>query len=69
MKVMLRQNEGGKLLVYVPKKDLEEEVVKQSLGSQGEKVLTLANGWKLSIVNWKDTLILPITLEATRIST
>ena len=35
MKVMLRKNGAGTLVVYVPKKDLEEEVVKQADGEAG----------------------------------
>ena len=44
MKVMLRMNDAGTLVVYVPKKDLEEEVVKETDGAAG-KILTLTNGW------------------------
>ncbi|MGK7930358.1 MAG: putative nitrogen fixation protein NifT, partial [Microcystaceae cyanobacterium] len=47
MKVMLHNNKLGHLSVYVPKKDLEEEVVKEEKTDDG-KVLTLANGWELS---------------------
>ena len=46
MKVMLRMNDAGTLVVYVAKKDLEEEVVKQTDSETG-KILTLANGWEL----------------------
>jgi nitrogen fixation protein NifT len=64
MKVMLRHNALGHLVVYVPKKDLEEEVVKQEEGADG-KVFTLANGWELAIDSLEEPLKLPKTIEAT----
>jgi nitrogen fixation protein NifT len=67
MKVMLRQNSGGKLTVYVPKKDLEEEVVKQ-VDSEVGKVFTLANGWELEFSNLPEPLKLPQTYEARRLA-
>ncbi|MDY6901448.1 MAG: putative nitrogen fixation protein NifT [Cyanobacteriota bacterium] len=67
MKVMLRKNGAGTLVVYVPKKDLEEEVVKQADGEAG-KVLTLANGWELEFPDMPDTQELPKTVEAKRLS-
>lgn len=67
MKVMLRQNSAGTLLVYVAKKDLEEEVVHQAIGAEG-RVLTLANGWELEIANAAEPLQLPQTVEAKRLA-
>ncbi|AFY58713.1 putative nitrogen fixation protein FixT [Rivularia sp. PCC 7116] len=67
MKVMLRKNGAGTLVVYVPKKDLEEEVVKQADGEAG-KVLTLANGWELEFPDMPSTQDLPKTVEAKRLS-
>ncbi|MBW4518458.1 MAG: putative nitrogen fixation protein NifT [Scytolyngbya sp. HA4215-MV1] len=67
MKVMLRQNSAGTLLVYVAKKDLEEEVVHQTTGEQG-RILTLANGWELAIDLLQDPLQLPQTVEARRLA-
>ncbi|NMG05598.1 putative nitrogen fixation protein NifT [Brasilonema sp. UFV-L1] len=67
MKVMLRQNDAGNLVVYVAKKDLEEEVVKQTEGAEG-KIFTLANGWELTFPNLPDPLQLPQTVEAKRLS-
>lgn len=66
MKVMLHLNPTGHLSVYVPKKDLEEEVVKQTPSDDG-KVLTLANGWELEFKNLADDIKLPQTLEAKRL--
>ncbi len=67
MKVMLRQNAAGHLVVYVAKKDLEEEVVSQTVGSQG-KIFTLANGWELAIPDLPEPLRLPQTIEAKRLA-
>jgi nitrogen fixation protein NifT len=67
MKVMLRMNDAGTLIAYVPKKDLEEEVVKQTDGEAG-KILTLANGWELEFSEFPDKSRLPLTVEAKRLS-
>lgn len=66
MKVILSKNSAGHLSVYVPKKDLEEEVVKETEGSEG-KILTLANGWELAFANLNDETKLPQTLDAKRL--
>ncbi|MEM9979403.1 MAG: putative nitrogen fixation protein NifT, partial [Cyanobacteria bacterium P01_D01_bin.2] len=44
MKVMLHTSRTGKLMIYVAKKDLEEEVVKQTQTDDAQ-IFTLANGW------------------------
>lgn len=67
MRVMLRNNCAGHLVVYVPKKDLEEEVVSQA-DVEGDRVLTLANGWELAVSGWTDSLKLPQTVEAKRLN-
>ncbi|MGK7915518.1 MAG: putative nitrogen fixation protein NifT [Prochloraceae cyanobacterium] len=66
MKVILSRNDAGHLSVYVPKKDLEEEVVTQTNGEEG-KILTLANGWQLAFKNLDDETKLPQTLQAKRL--
>ena len=66
MKVMLRMNDAGTLVVYVAKKDLEE-VVKQTDSETG-KILTLANGWELEFSEFPDKSRLPLTVEAKRLS-
>ena len=66
MKVMLRRNEAGHLSVYVPKKDLEEEVVEQTNGEEG-RILTLANGWQLAFNDLDDETKLPQTFNAKRL--
>ncbi|MBU7584788.1 MAG: putative nitrogen fixation protein NifT [Nostoc sp. TH1S01] len=67
MKVMLRQNSAGHLVVYIAKKDLEEEVVNQTESGEG-KISTLANGWELAISDLTEPLKLPQTIEAKRIA-
>jgi len=67
MKVMLRMNDAGTLVVYVAKKDLEEEVVKETDGEAG-KILTLTNGWELEFSEFPDKSCLPVTVEAKRLS-
>jgi nitrogen fixation protein NifT len=67
MKVMLRRNNTGTLVVYVAKKDLEEDVVKEEETAEG-RVMTLANGWELAFKNLEEPLRLPQTVEARRIA-
>jgi len=67
MKVMLHNGDKGQLMVYVAKKDLEEEVVSQS--TDGDVTLvTLSNGWELSINSLTDPLKLPKTVNAKRMN-
>ncbi len=68
MKVMLRRGQTGKLIVYVAKKDLEEEVVSQTDEANGNKIFTLTNGWELEIANLSEPLQLPQTVEARRLN-
>jgi nitrogen fixation protein NifT len=67
MKVMLRKNSAGHLIVYVAKKDLEEEVVKEVEVDQ-DKIFTLANGWELAIAKVDFPAKLPQTVEARRLA-
>jgi nitrogen fixation protein NifT len=68
VKVMLRHNHAGHLSVYVPKKDLEEEVVGDTVTEDG-RVLTLSNGWELafSLSDLSDPIKLPQTLDARKL--
>ena len=66
MKVMLRREDEGNLSVYVPRKDLEELVVKETVEGDG-KILTLANGWELQFSNLNDETTLPQTFDAKRL--
>ncbi|MBD2427666.1 putative nitrogen fixation protein NifT [Phormidium sp. FACHB-1136] len=67
MKVMLRTNAAGHLLVYVAKKDLEEEVVSQTQGDNAH-ILTLANGWKLEVKGLGDPISMPRTVDARKLN-
>ncbi|MDJ0732127.1 MAG: putative nitrogen fixation protein NifT [Crocosphaera sp.] len=66
MKVILRREDEGNLSVYVPKKDLEELVVNETIEGDG-KILTLANGWELQFSNLNDDTNLPQTFDAKRL--
>ncbi|MDJ0598756.1 MAG: putative nitrogen fixation protein NifT [Crocosphaera sp.] len=66
MKVILRREDEGNLSVYVPKKDLEELVVNETVEGEG-KILTLANGWELQFSNLNDDTNLPQTFDAKRL--
>ena len=66
MKVMLTDR-AGQLLVYVAKKDLEEEVVKQ-IQTEEAHIFTLANGWELSIEGLSDPIKTPQTVQAKRLN-
>lgn len=54
-------------MVYVAKKDLEEEVVKQ-VQADDAQILTLANGWELSITGLEDPIKTPQTVRAKRLN-
>ncbi len=67
MKVMLRKNQAGQLVAYIPKKDLEEAVVAVAPGGDGTGatcVMTLANGRRLLVELGAGEPPLPATLEA-----
>ncbi|WP_095205102.1 putative nitrogen fixation protein NifT [Mesorhizobium carmichaelinearum] len=67
MKVMIRRTSAG-LSAYVPKKDLEEPIVKcENEGLWGGTV-TLRNGWRLVLPDLPQDTHLPITVEARKIS-
>jgi nitrogen fixation protein NifT len=63
MKVMIR-NSGGKVSVYVPKKDLEEFVVEQEKETLWGGTVTLGNGWVLELPDLPVDTKLPLTVEA-----
>jgi len=66
MKVMLRRNQIGHLVVYVPKKDLEEEVTEQK-DTEESTLVTLASGWELALPLFTESMKLPRTVEAKRL--
>jgi nitrogen fixation protein NifT len=63
---MLRKNAEGQLSAYVPKKDLEEDVVEEKMGEEG-KIFVLANGWELMFPKLEEPFDLPLTAEAKRL--
>lgn len=67
MKVMLRNKVSGGLVVYVAKKDLEEDVVQERPGGSGP-IYTLSNGWELELSHWPDPDKLPQTVEAKKLT-
>jgi nitrogen fixation protein NifT len=67
MKVMLRTNDDGNLLVYVAKKDLEEIVVEQT-ETDDAQILTLSNGWELSVAGLTNPIKTPQTVDAKRLN-
>ena len=67
MKVTLHTDHDGKLMIYVPKKDLEEEVVKQTQIDDAH-IFTLHNGWELSIAGLSEPFKTPQTVQAKRLN-
>ncbi len=68
MKVMVRKNADGIFSVYVPKKDLEESIVRSDRESLFGGTVTLANGMVLELPEIGPEQTLPLTVEARRIS-
>ncbi|WP_038015342.1 putative nitrogen fixation protein NifT [Synechococcus sp. PCC 7335] len=66
MKVMLHTDRAGKLMAYVAKKDLEQEVTQKARADE-DHVLTLANGWELQIAGLDDPIQTPQTVRAKRV--
>ena len=67
-KVMLRNNEAGAMTLYVPKKDLEEDVVSIEFDTP-EKwggIIELADGTRYKLDVLDSIPNFPITLRATR---
>ena len=54
-------------MIYVAKKDLEEEVVKQTQTDDAQ-IFTLANGWELSVTGLEDPIKTPKTVQAKRLN-
>ncbi|WP_395666756.1 putative nitrogen fixation protein NifT [Methylocella sp.] len=68
MKVMIRRSHEGILSLYVPKKDLEEPIVKMEKPDMWGGSVTLGNGWELALPEMGPETTLPITVEAKRLS-
>lgn len=67
MKVMIRRTDAG-LSAYVPKKDLEEPIVKLEKEELWGGTVTLKNGWRLLLPDLPRDTRLPITVEARKVS-
>lgn len=67
MKITLRKDHNGNLTVYVPKKDLEQDVVATEKSDLWGGVITLGNGWKLELPDKPKSTPLPITVEARKL--
>jgi nitrogen fixation protein NifT len=68
MKVMIRKNAAGQLSAYVPKKDLEENIVSMEKDSMWGGLVTLANGWQLELPEMAADTALPLTVDARKVS-
>ena len=67
MKVTLHTDHAGKLMIYVPKKDLEEEVIEQTWIADS-CTFTLANGWELEVTELSNPIPTPKTVNAKRLN-
>lgn len=67
MKVMIRRDTKGNLLLYVAKKDLEEPIVSVEGENLWGGMVTLANGWRFELPEMAPDTSLPITVEARRL--
>ncbi len=67
VKITLRKDKNGNLSVYVPKKDLEQDVVATEKASLWGGVITLGNGWRLALPDMAETTPLPVTVEARKL--
>ncbi len=68
MKVMVRKSLEGVYSVYVPKKDLEEAIIRSDKDSLFGGTVTLANGMVLELPEISPGQGLPLTVEARKIS-
>ncbi|MER9156562.1 putative nitrogen fixation protein NifT [Mesorhizobium sp. M0598] len=67
MKVMIRRTDAG-LSAYVPKKDLEEPIIKLEKEELWGGTVTLRNGWRLLLPDLPRDTRLPITVQARKVS-
>ncbi|OGS90278.1 MAG: putative nitrogen fixation protein NifT [Gallionellales bacterium GWA2_60_18] len=67
MKVMIRKDRNGNVSAYVPKKDMESEIVAMSKPGMWGGEVTLANGWKLELPEMANDTHMPITVEAKKL--
>ena len=67
MKITLHKDHAGNLMIYVPKKDLEETVVAQ-VHQENAHIFTLSNGWELSVPDLDIPFKTPQTVRAQRLA-
>ncbi|WP_114947323.1 putative nitrogen fixation protein NifT [Microvirga calopogonii] len=67
MKIMIRRSSAG-LSAYVPRKDLEEPIIKVENENLWGGTVTLRNGWRFVLPDLPRETRLPITVEARKIS-
>ena len=67
MKVTLRKEASGGHSIYVPKKDLEAQVVSAEIPTIWGGKIELDNGWTLEMPDLAADTRLPITIEARRL--
>lgn len=67
MKITLRRDKNGNLSVYVPKKDLEQDVVFIENTTLWGGEIKLGNGWTLLLPDLAADTPLPITVEARKL--
>ena len=68
MKVTVRKNAEGVYSVYVPKKDLEEPIVRFDKEDLFGGTVTLANGMVLELPEMPPGQGLPLTVDARKVS-
>jgi len=66
MKVMIRRGEKG-LSAYVPKKDLEEQIVETERETPWGGSIKLRNGWTLFLPDMPQDTRLPLTVNARKL--
>lgn len=67
MKIMIRRSPEAGLSIYVPKKDIEEQIVESEHETLWGGWIRLANGWVLYLPELASDTPLPITINAKRI--
>lgn len=68
MKVMIRRGSDGQLSAYMAKKDLEEPITEIEKPEMWGGRITLANGWQFQLPPMAPETLLPITVEARKLS-
>lgn len=67
MKIMIRRSSEAGLSIYVPKKDIEEQIVESEHETLWGGWIRLSNGWVLYLPELASDTPLPITINAKRL--